>query len=127
MTNTDTASAPLFDYDTTIALHKALWAAQAIVADVNRRHGWFDSDRTVGDSCMLIVTEVSELMEEYRDGNPDAITPAGKPIGPASEAADILVRLLDHCERYDIDLATAFIQKVAYNDTREYRHGGKLL
>lgn len=51
----------------------------------------------------------------------------GKPIGVASEFADVLVRLLDTCHRYNIDLGTEFLKKITFNDTRPARHGGKAL
>ena len=48
-----------------------------------------------------------------------------KPLGVASEAADILVRLLDFCGENGIDLEAEYEKKMAYNRTRSYRHGGK--
>lgn len=48
-----------------------------------------------------------------------------KPIGVASEAADIFIRLLDFCEAWGIDLENEYEKKMAYNRTRAIRHGGK--
>lgn len=48
-----------------------------------------------------------------------------KPLGVASEAADIFIRLLDLCEAWDIDLEDEYEKKMAYNRTRAVRHGGK--
>jgi NTP pyrophosphatase (non-canonical NTP hydrolase) len=50
-----------------------------------------------------------------------------KPEGIGSEAADVLIRLLDTCERYGIDLDHEFERKIAFNATRGHRHGGKRL
>ena len=50
-----------------------------------------------------------------------------KPEGVGAEAADVLVRLLDTCIRYDIDLFAEWRRKVNYNWTRPARHGGKAL
>jgi len=50
-----------------------------------------------------------------------------KPEGVGSEAADVLIRLLDTCERYGIDLDHEFERKIAFNATRGHRHGGKRL
>lgn len=116
---------------------------------VNRSNGWFEADRSFGEDIALLHSEVSEMLEEFRDGrlgryvelpeddrNPeqtidiegDNAYPQGfKPIGVPSEAADVLIRLLDTCARYGIDLEAEFRAKLAYNATRGNRHGGKKL
>lgn len=48
-----------------------------------------------------------------------------KPEGIPSELADIIIRVLDICGANRIDIAAAIADKMAYNETREYRHGGK--
>lgn len=50
-----------------------------------------------------------------------------KPVGIPSEMADIIIRVLDICGFYGIDIEQAVRVKMAYNDTRPYRHGGKVL
>lgn len=104
--------------------------AQERVRRINEANGWFESDRTVGDDVALIHSEASEMLEAYRDGglgDQTASTPGAKPEGFGSEAADVLVRLLDTCERRGIDLGFEVERKLAYNATRGHRHGGKLL
>jgi NTP pyrophosphatase (non-canonical NTP hydrolase) len=110
---------------------------QAEVAKVNVANGWYEKKRTVGDDIALLHSEVSEMLEAYRQwGFYDPTAPAthdgsdwiqSKPEGFDSEAADVLIRLLDMAHRYDIDLAFEFDRKLAYNKTRGYRHGGKRL
>lgn len=51
----------------------------------------------------------------------------GKPIDAPSEAADVLIRLLDLCERHGIDLEAEYERKMRFNRTRSYRHGGRAL
>lgn len=63
----------------------------------------------------------SESMEDVR-GN----TVLGKPIGLASELADVLIRLLDMANEMGIDLGEATLLKHRFNRTRPHRHGGKL-
>jgi len=114
---------------------------QGVVLDINMKNGWFESDRSFGDDIALLHTEVSEAFEAYRyHGFVDATAvytghaaefpegnPPLKPEGVGSELADVLVRLLDTCERYDIDLEAEFVRKCKYNTTRGHRHGGKLV
>lgn len=49
-----------------------------------------------------------------------------KPEGIPAELADIIIRVLDICGANGIDIARALADKMAYNETRDYRHGGKL-
>lgn len=89
--------------------------------------GWPDSDAIV--RLALVHAEVSEAVEEIRDGRPlNQIYMNGeKPEGVPSELADIVIRVFDFCGRYDIDLEAAIKQKMAYNTTRPMRHGGKIV
>jgi NTP pyrophosphatase (non-canonical NTP hydrolase) len=99
------------------------------VRDCNLDNGWFEENRTLGDDVALIHSEVSELLEAYRSwGTADATESIGsKPEGIGSETADIFIRLLDFCFRYEIDLEFEFTRKLKYNKTRGYKHGNKNL
>ena len=92
--------------------------------------GWHDSTREAPELLCLIHSEVSEVLEEYRNGRgytevyyneskPD------KPEGIPIELADIVIRIADMCGAYEIDLDAALRTKLAYNQSRPYRHGGK--
>jgi hypothetical protein len=50
-----------------------------------------------------------------------------KPEGIGSECADVLIRLLDFCDRRGVDLMGETRRKMTFNLTRGYRHGGKRL
>ena len=93
-------------------------------------HGWHDQPRTVGDLICLMHSELSEALEEYRNGHaPSEVyfndSKPGKPEGIPVELADCVIRIFDFCGLYDIDLETILNQKMQYNATRPYRNGGK--
>lgn len=102
--------------------------AEQVVAWCKRK-GWEpDPSRTFGDECALLHSEVSEALEAYRDWKfDDPTVPGGKPEGVASEFADVLVRLLHYSANHGIDLEAEFDRKMAYNEGRPWRHGGRAL
>lgn len=85
--------------------------------------------RNLGELHMLFVTEIAESFEDIRNNeapNHYFIDAQGKPQGPAIEIIDELIRLLDYCGKYEIPVEALLELKSAYNETRPYRHGGKL-
>lgn len=92
--------------------------------------GWHDKPRSVGDAIVLMHSELSEAVEAFR--RTDSATHTwtlndGKPEGVPYELADCVIRILDFCGRHNIDLEACIVTKMAYNETRSYRHGGKVL
>jgi NTP pyrophosphatase (non-canonical NTP hydrolase) len=112
---------------------KTIKEMTAEVREVNRANGWYDEDRSFGDGIALLHSEVSEAFEAFRkygvidQTNESQIRPLPKPEGVGSELADVLIRLLDEADRTGIDLDWEYARKIAYNRTRGYRHGGKVL
>jgi NTP pyrophosphatase (non-canonical NTP hydrolase) len=115
----------------------------AEVRAVNVQKGWRSADggpgsNTFGDYIALLHSELSEALEAFRDWRlqdmtaafPSDDAPKGalpKPEGVGSEMADVLIRLLDMCDVFGIDLQAEYERKVAYNRTRPYQHGGRTL
>ena len=95
-------------------------------------HGWHDEKRTIGDLICLMHSELSEALEEHRNGHaPTEIyyndTKPNKPEGIPVELADCVIRIFDFCGLYGIDLESVLKQKMEYNRTRPYRHGNKVV
>lgn len=92
-------------------------------------HGWWEEERSLPEILALIHSEVSEVLEEYRNGHKPTETyysEGGKPEGIPSELADIIIRVLDYAGYAHIDMWSAMRDKMTYNRTRPYRHGGKI-
>ncbi|NLL18810.1 MAG: hypothetical protein GX262_07265 [Clostridia bacterium] len=93
-------------------------------------HGWWDEERSFGDILSLCHSELSEALEEHRNGHlPTEVyfSNEEKPEGIPVELADCIIRVLDYCGHEGIDIAQAVITKHEFNKTRPYRHGGKKL
>ena len=118
-------------------------------------HGWWEKPPTLPEALCLIHAELSEALEEYREGNPliygtcalaaedckfsgvcdrvgrpgegEGIDGPCKPEGIAVELADVILRTLDLMAALGVDVNAVVMAKHKYNLGREYRHGGKAL
>lgn len=98
-------------------------------------HGWWDEERGLPEIVALIHSELSEALEEFRNGKPkfyyemeeEATLYADgmpvekyerkKPEGIVVELADCVIRILDYCGRRNIDIAGVLEARRAGNDT----------
>jgi NTP pyrophosphatase (non-canonical NTP hydrolase) len=103
------------------------------VRKMNHEHGFESKGRELFcEKMLLIVSEISEALEEFRDGrglneiyfhhDGDNKKPEGIPI----EIADAVIRIFDFCESNEINLEEALKVKMAYNETRPYKHNRQL-
>jgi NTP pyrophosphatase (non-canonical NTP hydrolase) len=78
--------------------------------------GWHEETRETGTMLALIHSEVSEALEADRKGQEENF---------AEELADVCIRIFDLCALKGIDLEKAIVEKMEYNKSRTYKHGGK--
>lgn len=102
----------------------------------SRDHGFHEGEdpndvNVLGMKLALIHSEVSEALEDVRDGKMETtyVVPsqAGKPNGFLSEIADVVIRcgdLVGMLGRRD-EFVQVLKQKMAYNRSRPHKHGRK--
>jgi hypothetical protein len=89
-----------------------------------------------GNKLLLIVSEIVEAQDEIRNGraadetyyptwveDEDASFGTHKPEGVPSEIADAVIRCFDFAATEGFDLGAIIAEKLAYNETRPYKHG----
>jgi NTP pyrophosphatase (non-canonical NTP hydrolase) len=109
---------------------------------------WGEGQDNFGQKLALIHSELSEALEAHRanesptdvygkkfalnetqwwsdDGNAEHERSEKYciPEGVGIELADAVIRILDLCEHLKIDLARCILDKMAYNQKREHKHG----
>lgn len=73
-------------------------------------------ERNKGEMLMLMVSEIAEAMEAVRKNKMDDHLPNRK--GEGVELADCVIRIMDYCANYGLDLGGCMAEKIAYNAQR---------
>lgn len=111
---------------TSVALFETMFRnMQGDVYQTAVKHGWYEGDTfNDGEKIALMHSELSEALDALRHGNPpDSHIPEFT--GVEAELADVIIRIMDYSQHRGFNVAGAIVAKAAYNETREFRHGGK--
>lgn len=117
---------------------------QKEIHKVNVEKGFWEDRKNVGEVLMLIVSELGEALEAHRSSRKALVELFDAKAIDRTEAADYqadfeqcikdtfedeiadtVIRILDMCEGFGIDLERHIELKLEYNRTRPYKHGKK--
>lgn len=113
--------------------------AKEVYEDNKAKGFWDEPVRSFPEAVMLVVTELGEAVNADRAGNHVAAGTLDKvmgrvPFDPAGfregvkdtvedELADAMIRILDLCGGFGIDIGRHIAAKLEYNRTRAHKHG----
>lgn len=115
----------ILDYSATASTTFAELTAECL--RIANEHGF--TDASPAEDIALMHSELSEALEDIRSGAGlnTMLYVGAKPCGVPSEMADVVIRVLHFCGKHGIDLAQAVVEKMQYNESRPFRHGGKTI
>lgn len=111
------------------------------IHEINRKNGFYEDKKNIGEMLALIHSEVSEALEadrKDRHAHPDIALLNSTIIDVRTakshfeefikdtfedELADVMIRVMDMAAFLGIDLEAHIKAKVRYNSMREYKHG----
>lgn len=82
--------------------------------------GWHEPKVSIPHGLMMVVDEITEMLQEYRKNSPNEII--------YKEMADIFIRLFDFMGAQEFDVvhfSNMLMEKMEENKQRPYRHGNK--
>lgn len=78
--------------------------------------GWWDSDRPIRETILMIIVELSEAVQKDRSDDTEGFN---------EEIADVFIRLADLCGWLNIDIEDEINKKHQINKTRPMLHNKK--
>ena len=97
--------------------------------EITEQKGFHALNRSIAEDIALMHSELSEALEEVRNGKGAFYVENGKPEGVATEMIDCVIRILDSLNTHypELDIDEVMRTKINYNAGRPQLHGGKAL
>lgn len=113
----------MIDREIAIALEEGAIAINKLATAIHTLNAtWWQVDslgrrtRNKPEAIALMHSELSEMLEGIRKNKQDDHLP--HLLSEEVEAADVLIRLLDYCAGFQLDIGDAMVQKMHYNAKR---------
>lgn len=116
---------PLNELDPNNAFALEFARMASVAHNMAKRKGWWEDHRSMAESLALVHSEVSEMLEVARQDPDQECEKCPDFYAIETEAADVVIRMMDLCEHFQINLAAAIVAKIEYNETRPHKHGKK--
>ena len=81
--------------------------------EIAKEHGWWNTDRSVQEAILMIITELTEAVQKDRSNDWN---------GFLEEIADTYIRLSDLVGYLDVDIEPIIKAKMEINKGRPYKH-----
>lgn len=101
-------------------------AASKRANDIATKSGWHDPSKSVAESILLVHAELSEAVEALRIDDPESKQVPGR-TEVEVELADAIIRIMDLAKAKGYSIGEAIVEKMSYNETRDRRHGNKIM
>lgn len=98
-------------------IFKTVHLLKHICFTLSKEAGWHDNPREDGTMLALIHSEISEALEGVRKDINDDHLPHHKMV--TVELADAIIRIMDYAGSRDLDISSAIIEKLKYNQQRQ--------
>lgn len=94
-----------------------------LIHEDNVQKGFWEygKDRSKGELVALMHTELSEMFEGIREGNPPD-KHCSNFTSEEIELADLFIRAMDYASAFRLRMGEAILAKLAFNRTRPHKH-----